>query len=211
MMSASTYARFACLETGSEKPFEIVFALFDSTWSCCGQTRASKNKHPLYFWISTKMVFIIVVSCTCSVVTRDGVTGSARQLDSQLVQRSSHTWHVAYMSWQLCFFCFACKFFFCMCFVVDPTFVAGDLGHEISQSDWGFPCRVSPACICRACVMAIDSPVTITVITGWVLSWYSQCPHIIFLKNEKTGVVEVGCRAIVQIYAMAVNWFFIMT
>ncbi len=42
--------------------------LFDLTWSCCGQSRASNNKYPIYFWISTKVVFFVVVACTCSVL-----------------------------------------------------------------------------------------------------------------------------------------------
>ncbi len=35
------------------------------------------------------MVVFVVIARTCSVVTRDGVTGSAKRLDLQLVQQSS--------------------------------------------------------------------------------------------------------------------------
>ena len=77
------------------------------------------------------MVVFVVVACTCSDVTRDGVTGSAKQLDSRLVQQSSRVTHGIRVTMALFFF--ACEFFF-VCFVVDPTFVAGDLGHEFAGS-----------------------------------------------------------------------------
>jgi hypothetical protein len=35
------------------------------------------------------MVFFVVVACACSFVIEDGVTGSARQLDSLFVQQLS--------------------------------------------------------------------------------------------------------------------------
>jgi hypothetical protein len=86
------------------------------------------------FGLSTnKMVVLVVVACACSVVTRDGVTGSAKQLDSQLIQQLSQVMHGICVTMALYFFCFACKFFF-VYFVVDPTFKAGDLGHEFAQS-----------------------------------------------------------------------------
>jgi hypothetical protein len=79
------------------------------------------------------MVVFDVVTRACSVVTRDSVTGSAKQLNSRLIQQLSRVTHGVRVTTASCFFCFACKFFF-VCFVVDPTFVEGDLGHEFAQS-----------------------------------------------------------------------------
>jgi hypothetical protein len=79
------------------------------------------------------MVVFVVVTRACSVVTWDGVTGSAKQLDLQLIQQSLRLMRGVRVTMALCFFCFACKFFV-VCFVVDPMFVAGDLGHELSRS-----------------------------------------------------------------------------
>jgi hypothetical protein len=76
------------------------------------------------------MVVFVVVAQACSVVTRDGVTGSARQLGSWLVQQSLHVTHGIHVMTAL-FFCFACELFF-VCFVVDPIFVVGDLGLEFA-------------------------------------------------------------------------------
>ncbi len=119
------------------------------------------------------MVVFVVVARACSVVTRDGVTGSARQLGLQLVQQSLHVLR-GVRAWQLFFFCL--RVLFCI-LIVDPTFIAGDLGHEFAQSAWDFPRRVSPSCIHCACVVAIDAPVTIIVIMGWVSLLYSGRPH----------------------------------
>jgi hypothetical protein len=88
----------------------------------------------LLFGLSTnKMVVFVVVTCACSVVTRDGVTGSAKRLSLRLIQQSSRVTRGVCVTMASCFFCFAYEFFF-VCFVVDPTFVAGDLGHEFARS-----------------------------------------------------------------------------
>jgi hypothetical protein len=94
------------------------------------------NEHPLYFWIPNKMVVFVVVACACFVVTRDGVTDSARQLRLRIVQQSSRITCGVRVTTASCFVLFfvllASSFF--VCFVVDPTFVAGDLGYEFAQS-----------------------------------------------------------------------------
>ncbi len=36
-------------------------------------------------------------------------------------------------------------------------------------------------CVHHACVTAIDAPLTMIVVVGWVLLWYSQCPHNAFV------------------------------
>ncbi len=116
------------------------FSTFDSTWSCCGQARALNNKHPLFFGF-LPIFIVVVIACTCSAVTGDGVTGSARQPNLVLVQQSSHAWCMVYVS--RCFFVFdLVARLFSVCFVVDPMFVGGDLGYEFGWSAWGFLFRV---------------------------------------------------------------------
>ncbi len=78
------------------------------------------------FGFLPKWVFF-VVTCTCSVITGEGVTGSAKQLNLLLVQRllHRHTCHDGFDYGSGCKFIFAC-------FVVDPRFVEGDLGHDFA-------------------------------------------------------------------------------
>jgi hypothetical protein len=79
------------------------------------------------------MVVFVVVACTCSVVTRDGVTGSAKQLGLRLVQQSSCMMRGVRVLMAFVFlFCLRVLFF--VSFVVDSIFVTGDLGHEFAQS-----------------------------------------------------------------------------
>ncbi len=52
--------------------------VLDSTWSCCGQARASSNKHPLMKGILPKMVVAIFLTRACSAVTGDSDAGAAR-------------------------------------------------------------------------------------------------------------------------------------
>jgi hypothetical protein len=88
----------------------------------------------LFFGLSTnKIVVFVVVARACSVVSRDGITGSAKRLDLWLIQQSSRVTRGVRVTTALFFFCFACEFFF-VCFVVDPMFITGDLGHEFAQS-----------------------------------------------------------------------------
>ncbi len=82
---------------------KYIFSALDSTWSFCGKARALNNKHPLIEGVLPKMVFFVVVACTCSFVTGDDVTGSARQLDSLLVQQSLRAWRMVQVSRWLCF------------------------------------------------------------------------------------------------------------
>jgi hypothetical protein len=118
----------------SEKPSKIFFALWTQLEVAVARPEHQTMSILFIFGLSTnKMVVFVVVARTCSVVTRDGVTGSAKQLDSRLVQRSSCVMCGVRVMTALFFFCFACKFLF-VCFVVDPMFVAGDLGHEFAQS-----------------------------------------------------------------------------
>ncbi len=142
---------------------------FDLTWCCSCQARASNNKHPLFFGL-LKNRYFFVIACACSFVTREGVKGSTRQLNLLLVQRLSRAWHVAYIT-RLLFFHFfvACKFFFA-CFVVDPTFVVGDQGHEFARSAWGFPFSLLPGCVRCTRIVAVDAPVTIIVVMEGVSS-----------------------------------------
>jgi hypothetical protein len=64
------------------------------------------------FGLSTnKTVVFVVVTHACSVVTRDGVTGSAKQLGPRLIQQSSCVTRGVHVTMALYFFGFACKFF----------------------------------------------------------------------------------------------------
>ncbi len=89
--------------------------------------------------------------------------------------------HGASVMW-LHFSLFLRKFFIACFIVVLDVLVAGDLRHEYAQSTWGFLFR-GPAgcCDCCACIAAIDSPLTMIVVMGWVLPWYSQRSHNAFV------------------------------
>ncbi len=80
--------------------------------------------------------------------------------------------------------------FFIVCFVVVlSVLVAGDLRHEYAQSTWGFLFRGPPGCCVHcACVAAIDAPLMMIVIAGWVSLWYSWWAHDAFVTfvNEAT-------------------------
>ncbi len=51
------------------------------------------------------MVVFVVVARVCSVVTRDGVTGSAKRLNLRLIQQLSRVTHGVCVMMALCFFC----------------------------------------------------------------------------------------------------------
>ncbi len=79
------------------------------------------------------MVVLAVIAHACSVVTRDGVTGSAKQLNLRLVQQLLRVTCGVCVMMAWVFFVLLARFFF-VCFVVDPTFIAGDLGLEFARS-----------------------------------------------------------------------------
>ncbi len=61
------------------------------------------------------MVFFVAVTCACSFVIEDGVIGSARWLNSLLVQQLSSAWWVAYVSQQVIFVVAWLLFASCCC------------------------------------------------------------------------------------------------
>ncbi len=129
-MHLASSPRHSC----SEKPSKIFVALWTPLEVAVARPEHQTTSILFIFGLSSnKMVVFVVVACTsCSVINRDGVTGSAKQLDLWLVLRLLRMMHgiCVTTAW---FFLFACKFFL-VSFVVDPTFVAGDLGHEFAQS-----------------------------------------------------------------------------
>ncbi len=91
-------------------------------------------------------------------------------------------WCMAYVSWWLGFFCFACKIFFYVLL----------LKPHSSREIWGMILPDLPNiscleclflfCVHRACVAAFDAPMTIFVVAGWVSSWYSWRSHDALVK-----------------------------
>ena len=77
-----------------EKPSEIFFVLWTRLEVAVARPEHQTTSILFIFGLSTnKMVVFVVVARACSVITRDGVTGSAKQLDLRLVQQSSHVTH----------------------------------------------------------------------------------------------------------------------
>ncbi len=96
-----------------------------------------------------------------------------------------------------------------MFFVVLGVLVAGDLKHEYAQSAWGFLFRGPPGCcVCRACIMAIDAPLTIIVVAGWVSLWYSQRPHDAFVAFVGEAALWLCHGSPCRIRRTLVSWAF---
>ncbi len=124
---------------------------------------------------TNKILVFTVLACTCSFITKSSVTGSARQLDSRVVQQLSRvTCGIRVMT--ASFFLFCLQFFFCL-FCCWSHVCHGRSGAWICPICLSFPCRVSPSCLHCACIATIDAPMTIIVVSGWVSLWYSQWPQ----------------------------------
>ncbi len=125
-------------------------------------------------------VFVVVVAaCACSVVARDGVSW----LSALSIKQVLCVWPMAQLSRGCVFLLF---------FAVSLLHVLLLILTFSSREIWGMNRPNLPevsrledllvlGCICCTCVMAIDSPLTMIVIVGWVLLWYSQCPHNAFI------------------------------
>ncbi len=140
---ARTDLALKLLRSSSWKAIWNIFCTVDLTWSCCGQARASNNKHPLYFWIINKMVVFVVVTHACSVVTLGTVSLA---LPSSLVcglSSNCSAWRMVYMSRWLHFFCLACKFIF-----FDDLFLIPCSSREI----WGMNLPNLPEVSCVECL-----------------------------------------------------------
>ncbi len=123
-------------------------------------------------------VFIVVVAArACFVVAQDDIS----RLCALLVQRVSRAWRMAQVSRGCIFYCFFASFL-SRVFLLFLMFLSWEMRHEYAQSSWGFLFRGPPGyCVCRTCVAAIDAPLTMIVVAGWVSSWYSRCPHNAFV------------------------------
>ncbi len=70
----------------SEKPSKIFFALWTRLEVAVARPEHQTTSILFIFGLSTtKMVVFVDVARACSVVTRDGVTGSAKQLSLRLI------------------------------------------------------------------------------------------------------------------------------
>jgi hypothetical protein len=73
--ASSFMSRHLC----SEKPSEIFFALWTQLEVAVARPEHQTTSILFIFGLSTnKMIVFVVVACACSVVTRDGVTSSAK-------------------------------------------------------------------------------------------------------------------------------------
>ncbi len=125
-------------------------------------------------------VFVVVVAtCSCFIVAWDGVS----QLCALLVQQVSRAWRVAQVSRGCIFYCF---------FVSSSLQVLLLFSTFLPRKIWGMnipnlpevSCledRLVLGCLRCACIAGIDAPLTMIVVAGWVLSWYSQHPHDTFV------------------------------
>ncbi len=125
--------------------------------------------------------------------------------------RACDAWRKCHMAAFLLFL----RKFFIACFVaVLNVLVAGDLRHEYAQSAWGFLFRGPPGCcVCCACIVAIDAPLTMIVIVGWVLSWYSQRSHdafVTFVGKAALWLCHSSPRCIRRTLVLWALWCFTM-
>ncbi len=105
-------------------------------------------------------------------------------------------------------FLFFLRGFFITCFIVVlNVLVAGDLRHEYAQSAWGFLFRGPPGCcVCHACIAAIDAPLTMIVVAGWVLWWYSWRSHNAFVAFVSKAALWLHYSSPCCIRRMLVLW-----
>ncbi len=125
-------------------------------------------------------VFIVVDAVrACFVVAQDGVSW----LCVSLIQQGSRTWRVAQVSRGCIFYCY---------FASSSLRVLLLFSMFSLREIWGMNMPNLPevscledllvlACIRCTCVAAIDAPLRMIVVVGWVLSWYSQCSHDAFV------------------------------
>ncbi len=85
---------FESRHPSSEKPSEIFFALWTQFEVAVARPEHQTTSILFIFGLSTnKMVVLVIVARACSIVTRDGVSGSARRFGLRLVQQSLRVMH----------------------------------------------------------------------------------------------------------------------
>ncbi len=97
-----------------EKASKIFFAVWTRLEVAVARPEHQTTSNHFIFGLSAnKMVVFVVVACACPVVTRDSVTGSAKQLCSWLIQQSSRMMHGIRAMMALVFL-FCLQVLFCM-------------------------------------------------------------------------------------------------
>ncbi len=167
------------------KEMSLSFCSFDSTWMLTIRlAKGTTTTQPAFnFFIKMKMVFfvfvVVVAACSCFIVTQDGVSW----LCVSLVQWVSRAWRVALVSRGLFIYCF---------FASSLSRVFLLFSMFLSWEIWGMNMPNLPevprledllviGCVFCPCITAIDAPLTMIVVAGWVLSWYSWRPHDAFV------------------------------
>ncbi len=104
------------------------------------------------------------------------------------------------------FLSFLCEFFIA-CFLLFSTFSLWEI--------WGMNMPNLPevscledlvCCVRHACVAAIEAPLTMIVVVGWVSSWYSQCPHNAFVAFVGKAALWLCYGSLCCIRRTLVSW-----
>ena len=130
-------------------------------------------------------VFVVVIAaCTCFVVAWDCVSQFVCVACPVSIARMTRGASVTVAVFFNCFlqvlYCVICCWSWHSCHGRSEAWIA--------QSAWGFHLEdlLVHGCVCCAWIEVIDTSVTMIVIAGWVLLWYSQCPHnalVAFVNN----------------------------
>ncbi len=185
MESSPTMTVSVKLEIIVQKWRKCLFLFALLTWLGCrwsGLQREPQQHNLPSFFCQNEDGNLCLYCCRCSACLfccclgrRQSIVCVARPASVVCMTRgTSVTW--------LNFLLFLREFFIACFLVVLDILVAGDLKHEYAQSAWDFLFRGPPGCcVLRACVAAIDAPLMMIVVMGWVSSWYAQRPHNTFV------------------------------
>ena len=164
------------------KGTSLSFRSFDLNWpSMLSLAKETTTTQPAFdFFYQNEDVNLCHHCCHCSVCLLWCRLGQ-RQWIMCVAHLASvaHMMHAAIVTWLLFFI--VLHEFFILCFVVVlNVLITGDLRHEYAQSAC-LEDLLIVVCVRPASVAAIDAPLKMIVVAGWVLLWYSQCPHDSFV------------------------------
>ncbi len=178
------------------KETSLSFCSFDLTWLLMVRlAKGTTATQPAFNFYQNEDCNLCLCCCRCSACLFCCRSGWCQSIVciacpasvARVMRGASVTW--------LYFLLFLCKFFITCFIVVLSVVVAGDLRHEYAQSAWGFLFRGNrDCCICPTCIAAIDAPLTMIVIAGWVLLWYSQRSHDAFVTFVWQGRLVASPR-----------------